>query len=378
MVKVNEYYSYNQGELPKGCQYCVKGEKVVIFVTGLCPRKCYFCPVSDQKYGHDVQFANEREIKEIEDIIAEIKAMKAKGAGITGGDPLMKVDRVREYILQLKKDFGNEFHVHLYTSLNLVTPNILKKLSDAGLDEIRFHFDLDDKTLWDKIKIASKFSWDIGVEVPLVPDKEKELTKLIDFVHDKVRFINLNELEMADNTLSKLSEMGMNTKGQFSYAIDGSQTVGFRLMKYAEMKGYSIPIHLCTAKLKDGTQLANRIKREGEYSKRPFDIVDKEGLLHRGAIYLPELKPGFQYREGLSKADKVKVLGELNKLLVNLKKVTKAEEGTMVVDKIKLRILTSKKIVMKKSSAIKSAGLVPAVVVEYPTADQLEMEVDFV
>src|SRR3989339_1595831 len=131
MVKVNEYYSYNQGELPKGCQYCVKGEKVVIFVTGLCPRKCYFCPVSDQKYGHDVQFANEREIKEIEDIIAEIKAMKAKGAGITGGDPLMKVDRVCEYILQLKKDFGNEFHVHLYTSLNLVTPNILKKLSDA-------------------------------------------------------------------------------------------------------------------------------------------------------------------------------------------------------------------------------------------------------
>ena len=71
MVKVNEYYSYNQGELPKGCQYCVKGEKVVIFVTGLCPRKCYFCPVSDQKYGHDVQFANEREIKEIEDVIAE-------------------------------------------------------------------------------------------------------------------------------------------------------------------------------------------------------------------------------------------------------------------------------------------------------------------
>ena len=48
------------------------------------------------------------------------------------------------------------------------------------------------------------------------------------------------------------------------------------------------------------------------------------------------------------------------------------------IDKIKLRILTSKKIVMKKSSAIKSAGLVPAVVVEYPTADQLEMEVDFV
>ena len=138
MVKVNEYYSYNQEELPKGCQYCVKGEKVVIFVTGLCPRKCYFCPVSDQKYGHDVQFANEREIKEIEDIIAEIKAMKAKGAGITGGDPLMKVDRVREYILQLKKDFGNEFHVHLYTSLNLVTPNILKKLSDYPYSSASF------------------------------------------------------------------------------------------------------------------------------------------------------------------------------------------------------------------------------------------------
>lgn len=378
MVKVNEYYSYNQGELPKGCQYCVKGEKVVIFVTGLCPRKCYFCPVSDQKYGHDAQFANEREINEIDDIIAEVKAMGAKGAGITGGDPLMKVDRVCDYIATLKNTFGNEFHIHLYTSLNLVTFNVLKKLYDAGLDEIRFHLDLDDTKLWDRIKLAADFSWDVGVEVPLVPDREEELKQLIDFIHDKVKFVNLNELEMADNTLSKLSEKGMKTKEQFSYAIAGSQAIGFKLMKYAETKGYSLSVHLCTAKLKDGTQLANRIKREGKFSKRPFDIVDNEGLLHRGAIYLPDLKPGFQYRERLSKADKVKVLGELNQLLINLKKVIKVEEGMLVVDKIKLRILTSQKIVKQKSSAIKKAGLVPAVVVEYPTADQLEMEVDFI
>ena len=93
----NKYRSYNKGSLPKGCQYCVKGEKLVIFITGKCPRSCYFCPVSDQKYQNDVQFANERPVKDFNDIIEEAREMDALGAGITGGDPLEKLERTCEY-----------------------------------------------------------------------------------------------------------------------------------------------------------------------------------------------------------------------------------------------------------------------------------------
>src|SRR3989338_11016548 len=108
MISENQYYSYNLGILPEGCQYCVRGEKLVLFVTGICPRKCYFCPVSDEKYGHDVCYANERKVAHSEDIIAEALQMDAKGAGITGGDPLSRLDKTVDAIKLLKAKFGKE------------------------------------------------------------------------------------------------------------------------------------------------------------------------------------------------------------------------------------------------------------------------------
>ena len=87
-------------------------------------------------------YANERKIEREDDLLLEADLMKAQGAGITGGDPLMKLERTTKYIKTLKTKYGKKFHVHLYTSLNLVTETALEQLYTAGLDEIRFHLDL--------------------------------------------------------------------------------------------------------------------------------------------------------------------------------------------------------------------------------------------
>lgn len=369
MIKQNKYYSYNLKQLPKGCQYCVKGEKLVLFITGICPRRCNFCPVSDHKYQKDVIYANEREVNNINALLEEAKAMKARGAGITGGDPLAKLERTVEYIKKLKQEFGKEFHIHLYTSLNLVNEESLKKLYQAGLDEVRFHLDLDNDKLWNKLTLAKKFDWDCGVEIPLIPNKN--IKKVIDFVHDKVDFLNLNELEVADNEHSDLSHF--ETKGELSYAVKSSLESGLLLLEYAKEK-YDLPIHLCTAKLKDAVQLSNRIKREAKYSKHNFDIIDEEGLLIRGALYLPELKPGVGYRKKLKEINKEEYLAKLNGLLDKIEKITKNQ---FFLDKDKLRILVSKKIVKKNKQKFYNLGLRPAIVTEYPTADQLEIEIEF-
>src|SRR3989344_3367655 len=173
------YYSYKLGTLPKGCRLCVKGQKLVLFITGLCPRNCYYCPISDKKYKKDVIYADEWPATNIHQVIEEAKLIDAKGAGITGGDPLCKLWRTLFCIRQLKKEFGKNFHIHLYTSLNLINEKNLKQLRKAGLDEIRFHLDLDNSKLWAKIKLALKYSWDVGIEVPSIPKKEKQTKKLI-------------------------------------------------------------------------------------------------------------------------------------------------------------------------------------------------------
>jgi pyruvate formate-lyase activating enzyme-like uncharacterized protein len=126
------------GDLAQGCRLCEKGAKLVLFVTGLCGRGCVFCPLSEKRRDRDVAWANEREVLGADDIIEEALRMNALGAGITGGDPLLKMEKTFGYISLLKKRFGGEFHIHLYTATPASQEN-LRMLRETGLDEIRFH-----------------------------------------------------------------------------------------------------------------------------------------------------------------------------------------------------------------------------------------------
>lgn len=376
MLTQNQYHSYNLGPLPQGCKFCVKGEKLVLFVTGICPRTCYFCPVSDAKYQQDVCYANERKSITSDDIITEAKLMDAKGAGITGGDPLAKLDRTLLNIKKLKEHFGASFHIHLYTSLNLVTESALQRLSTAGLDEIRFHLDLESERFWKKLELAKRFPWDIGVELPLIPTKEAETKRVIDYISEKVSFINLNELEIADNAQSKLASLGFMTKSQYSYAIHGSLELGLKLINYIHEKNYPLSVHICTAKLKDAIQLTNRLQRESEHMKQHFDII-KDSMLIRGALYLPELAPGFDYRKKLADVNKEDYCAKLQPLLNQIKQELHLSDADIVLDTEKPRLLLSVRHAKTHLAYLKNLGLLVARVEEMPTADELEIEVEF-
>jgi len=369
------FYSWKKGKLPKGCAYCVKGQKLVLFITGLCPNKCFYCPVSEQKSGKDVIYANEWKITSPKDIIKEAELTDAKGAGITGGDPLVKLDRTIQYIRLLKKKFGRKFHIHLYTPLNLVTEAKLKRLHQAGLDEIRFHPMLDKPEEWKKIEFAKKFDWDVGVEIPVIPGKKKETIKLIDFIKDKVDFLNLNELEISDTNVNKLVERGFKPKNKISYGVKGSEKLAKELLNY--LKKSKLSIHYCTTKTKDKAQLANRIKRRALNVALKTDFITKEGTLVRGVIYLPELKPGFGYGLQVESINTKKYVEKLRKIKTKLQKQLNIPSDLLHIDLRKPRILTSLALVDDLKDEIKTLRLVPAIVEEYPTWDALEIDVQF-
>jgi len=375
MISKTIFYSWKKGKLPKGCAYCVKGQKLVLFITGLCPNKCFYCPVSEQKSGKDVIFANEWKIASPKDIIKEAELTDAKGAGITGGDPLVKLDRVVRYIKMLKKRFGKKFHIHLYTPLNLVTEAKLKRLHNAGLDEIRFHPMLDKPDEWKRIELAKKFDWDVGVEIPVIPGKKKETIKLIDFIKDKVDFLNLNELEISDTNVNKLVERGFKPKDKISYGVKGSEKLAKELMKYLTKS--KLNIHYCTTTTKDKAQLAKRIKRRAVNVALKTDFITKEGTLVRGIIYLPELKPGFGYGLQVESIDTERYVDKLKKAKKRLQKQWDIPADLLHIDELKPRILTSIALVDDLKDEIKKLKLVPAVVEEYPTWDALEVDVQF-
>jgi len=361
-MEKTKFYSYKNNKLAKGCELCVKGRKLVLFITGTCTNKCYFCPISEQKYKKDVIFANERPIENIHDIITEAQICSARGAGITGGDPLTQLERTIKAIQILKDKFGKMFHIHLYTPLVNVTPDIIHQLERAGLDEIRFHPDLDDDKLWRRVKIPTSMSK--GVEIPVIPDKEKETIKLIDFIQG-IDFLNLNELELADAKHNKLAELGFEPKSDLSYGVKGSQELALKLLKkYADMN-----IHYCTTKLKDSVQLMKRIEHRAKNVKKPYDKLNGASLI-RGAIYLKQLTPDFGYQKKLAKANKEVILVKLEKAKEKLKPHLK----NMDTDENKLRILTSKQEVKQKAATIKKLGYVPYITEELATFDQFEIE----
>jgi len=370
-----KYHSFKCGKLAKGCEQCVLGRKLVIFVTGRCPQRCWYCPVSEHKYGKDDAYANEWKIENPEEpyeLIREAELTGAKGAGITGGDPLANVDRCVKYIKLLKERFGKNFHIHLYTPLQLVTKERLDKLYEAGLDEIRLHPNLDDKTLWTRLELAEKYNWKKGIEIPAIPGFEEKTKELIDFAAGKIDFLNLNELERSDTKAShyKLDEMGFKQKNDISYGIKDSVKMALDVIKYAKQKG--IPTHICTSKLKDAVQLTKRIQHRAKGASLPYDIITDEGLLVRGCAYLPEIQPGLDYRKKLANANEeiIKKLGEYEK------KIRAMGTTNTYVDTKKCRIILSAEFTKIHTKELKKMGLAPYIVEEYPTADAIETTVD--
>jgi len=74
------------------------------------------------------------------DILEEASLIGAQGAGITGGDPLCRLDRTIRYIKLLKKGFGR-LSTYTCTRPGQRPRRRPWKAVQAGLDEIRFHPD---------------------------------------------------------------------------------------------------------------------------------------------------------------------------------------------------------------------------------------------
>ncbi|MDW7732543.1 MAG: radical SAM protein [Methanolobus sp.] len=279
MSKVNqsETGSFNTF-LPEGCKLCQIGAKMVLFVTGICPRDCFYCPVSMER-RIEVAYANERLVNSDQDILEEARQMDALGTGITGGEPLLRLGDVLHYIRLLKSEFGKEHHIHLYTSL-APDRETIAMLAEAGLDEIRFHPPVD---LWSNIEesnyprsieYAKDHGIKVGIEVPAIEGIENiaHLSRNIDC------FLNLNELEFSDSNVEGMKLRGFVLESDISNAVEGSQELARKIIPLAGK------MHFCSSTYKDAVQLRERLIRIAQNTARDFDDITEDGTIIYGKI----------------------------------------------------------------------------------------------
>ncbi|MEM0156057.1 MAG: 4Fe-4S cluster-binding domain-containing protein [Thermoplasmataceae archaeon] len=273
------------GSLPLGCQLCAKGGKMVLFVSGICDAKCFYCPLSEPKKMKDVMYADEMPLRNMKDAIYEAKMISATGTGITGGDPLKYYQRTSEYITILKEEFGKTHHIHLYTISG--TKTAIDTVAKAGLDEIRFHppeeiWSFMDRSIFkDRIKWSRDNGMSVGIEVPSLPYRMKETQDLIEFARKMdLDFINLNELEFSETNYENLLGRGYQVKSDYESGANGSQSLAIDMVK----KFPDFTVHYCSAAFKDGVQLKNRLKRRAKNVARDIDVVTKDGTIIRGIV----------------------------------------------------------------------------------------------
>jgi len=271
------------GKLPQGCNLCSKGSKMVLFVTGLCDSFCYYCPLSHDKSGKDVVFADEMPVSEDADILFEVRAIRGEGAGISGGDPFCNLERTLKYIHLLKQQYGSSFHLHLYTSQTDVSQEVLSSLQDAGLDEIRFH---PQTSNWSGVQRAVEMKLIVGLEVPAIPGKLEELKKVAKRAEEiGVSFLNINELEASETNFDKLVSMGMRLTNLESASIEGSSSTAREVIKWSADCLQNLSVHYCSARFKDSVQMRRRLERRLKQTIRVFEERDElDPLLILGVI----------------------------------------------------------------------------------------------
>lgn len=271
--EVGSIYNY----LSPGCQICRQGAGLVLFVTGMCTRSCFYCPLSQERRGRDVVFADEMAVMEIADIIKEARAIDALGTGITGGEPLIKLDYVIECIRALKDAMGEDHHIHLYTGI-IPEQETLERLAQAGLDEIRFHPPLEvwsnPQGLAEALRTAKSLGLIAGVEIPAI----KAAPAIVEAVKDADAFLNLNELEFSETNYAGVAAQGFMPEELGSGAVGSGEVAKKHFLRDG------IKVHYCPSRFKDAVQLRERLLRRAKRTARPFDYVSDEGTIIHGTI----------------------------------------------------------------------------------------------
>lgn len=283
----------------EGCIQCQMGSKLVLFITGNCHWQCDYCPLSETRRDVDWMFANERRCETFDEVIEEARAMRATGAGITGGDPLMAKERTLEGISRLKSEFGSGFHLHMYTSIPF-RPEVAREFADAGLDEIRFHLlGLDSERYRSTISACSEAGILTGVEIPCEPDKRDELLELLDDLRTfDISFLNLNELEITVGNHENMELRGFNLSTEITAGAAGSNELAYEMKSRVMAAEQGLPDHsdgitrepygfhlkYCTSVFKDAGQLRRRFLRRGESVIAPHEVLTEDGTLIFGAI----------------------------------------------------------------------------------------------
>lgn len=263
--------------LSPGCAACVAGTWSCLFINGQCNCRCFYCPSDQEEIGQPT--TNTLEFRTPEDYVDYLAAFGFRGASFSGGEPLLTPERTLSYLRAVKKRFGSDLHVWLYTNGTLVTSQILGQLSDAGLDEIRFdigatHYHLD------KAASAVGVIPTVTVEIPAVPEEREVLSRRMAEMADcGVAHLNLHQLRLTPYNFEHFQGRGYTFLHGEKVTVLESELTALELLLESVERGLALPINYCSFVYKNRYQGLAARRRNGAVAKKSFEDITPAGYI---------------------------------------------------------------------------------------------------
>ena len=177
-------------------------------------------------------------------------------------EPMMEIEK---YYGIIRRFHEAGVHQHLYTNGLLATEENLRRLGEAGLDEIRFNLGASgtSEKVIRSMGIAKKYISQVGIETPMTREFEVQFREKKGMILDTgIDFMNCAELHLNENNLGNYwgENLYFYRMGYLSPIF--SREITLRIMKAAAEEAWDLAAHDCSNRTKFARDL-NQKKKEG-------------------------------------------------------------------------------------------------------------------
>lgn len=270
--------------LSPGCWCCGKGAWACVFISHSCTRDCFFCLRKQQEAKDFVPYV-ERDIKfdSVGRFIEYLGSFHFEGVSFSGGEPFMKFDRLYEYIMTIRKTFGNQHYIWVYTNGDLVNESKLKRLAEGDLNEIRFDLSARDYDL-KPLSLALAHVPNVTVEIPAIPEDVERVKSLLPRLESMgVKNINLHQLMINDYNAGAFKARGYtvlhNDRYDDWFGILESELTALEILNHAAENNMGIGVNYCSRLYKYLFQLSGFRRRYTPLCRSDNEKITPTGYL---------------------------------------------------------------------------------------------------
>ncbi len=263
--------------LSPGCIECGAGTWSCLFISGKCNRDCFYCPTAQDEIG--LPTTNTVSFRRPSDYVAYLERFGFRGMSISGGEPLLTPGRTLFFIAAARAHFGAGLYIWLYTNGTLLDGEMLKRLREVGLDEIRFDIGATDYSL-KKAVLAAEFIPNVTVEVPAIPEELSLMKgKLVEMRGVGVSHLNLHQLRLTPYNFNKLIQHDYTYLHGEKVTVLESELTALRLLRHGLEQGIDLPVNYCSFVYKNRFQKAAARRRNALFIKKGFEDLTENGYL---------------------------------------------------------------------------------------------------